>query len=83
MLFRSDSDPLHPREARVVSADYQAKMHEAGTMAFRVVAEADVTADAVPRLGTRGTAQLFGDHVPLAYFVFRRPLTALRQWTGL
>ena len=78
-----DSDPLHPLEADVVSADYQAKLHEAGTMAFRVVAKAETADGKLPRLGTRGTAQLFGDRVSLAYFLFRRPLTSLRQWTGL
>jgi multidrug efflux pump subunit AcrA (membrane-fusion protein) len=78
-----DSDPLNPLEAKIVRADYQAKVREAGTLSFRVVAELTETPSAPPRLGTRGTAQLFGDRVPLAYYIFRRPLTVLRQWTGL
>lgn len=77
-----DSDPLHALEARVVRADYQAKVRETGTLSFRVFAEFENNTGTLPRLGTRGTAQLFGERVPLAYYIFRRPLTALRQWAG-
>jgi hypothetical protein len=78
-----DSDPLRPLEAKVVHADYQAKMQDSGALAFRAVAELDGDAKELPRLGTRGTAQIFGDRVPLIYYLFRRPLTSLRQWSGL
>lgn len=78
-----DSDPLTPLEANVVRADYQAKNQEGGTLAFRVVAGFRSKVENMPRLGTRGTAQLFGKKVPLFYFIFRRPISSLRQWTGL
>ena len=78
-----DSDPLRPLEAKIIRADYQAKIQDAGVLAFRVVAELDGTVKDLPRLGTRGTAQIFGERVPLIYFLFRRPLTSMRQWTGL
>jgi HlyD family secretion protein len=79
-----DSDPLHPLEAVVLRADYQAKMRETGILAFRVTAQLDaVTAAAqLPRLGIRGTAQLYGSDVPLGFAIFRRPIAALRQWAG-
>ena len=38
---------------------------------------------APPQLGVRGTAQVYGPTAPLALYLFRRPLSALRQWTGL
>lgn len=78
-----DSDPLSPLEAKVVRADYQAKPLEGGTLAFRVVAEFDHKQENLPRLGTRGTAQIFGSKVPLIYFFLRRPISFVRQWTGL
>lgn len=78
-----DSDPLNPLEAKIVRADYQAKPQESGILAFRVVAEFQGDAKALPRLGTRGTAQIFGDKVALGFFLFRRPISALRQWIGL
>jgi hypothetical protein len=30
----------------------------------------------------RGTAQVSGDDVSLGLYIFRRPITALRQWVG-
>jgi multidrug efflux pump subunit AcrA (membrane-fusion protein) len=78
-----DSDPLHPLEAVVLRADYQAKTRETGVLAFRVIAQFDAAAAAqLPRLGIRGTAQLYGADVPLGFALFRRPIAALRQWTG-
>jgi HlyD family secretion protein len=79
-----DSDPLNPKEAVVIRADYQAKIRETGLLAFRVIAQFTPSHDAtVPRLGIRGTAQIYGADVPLGFALFRRPIAAFRQWTGL
>lgn len=76
-----DSDPLQAREAKVELADYQARVRPGNIVAFRVVAGL-AGADRPPRLGGRGTAQIYGETVPLFYYLFRRPLSALRQWSG-
>ncbi len=52
-------------------------------LAFRVIADLAATDTPPPRLGARGTAQLFGDRVPLGFYLFRRPISALRQRIGL
>lgn len=78
-----DSDPLRPLAATVVRADYQARPRDNGMMAFRVVAELNDTTIAPPRLGIRGTAQLFGNSVSLGFYLFRRPIAAVRQLTGI
>jgi multidrug efflux pump subunit AcrA (membrane-fusion protein) len=77
-----DSSPLNPLPANVVTSDYHAKPHDGGAVAYRVTARFEDQAQA-PRLGLRGTAQLYGGRVALIYYVFRRPLTAARQWIGL
>lgn len=77
-----DSAPLSPIAARLVRADYQARMRDSQVLSFRLVAEA--TAGTSPiRPGVRGTAQVFSDRVPLAYYLLRRPIAAARQWVGL
>ena len=79
-----DSDPLFPRQAKVEFADYQARIRPGNALAFHVIARLSEDADGdIPRLGARGTAQLYGEKVPLALYLFRRPLSALRQWIGL
>lgn len=78
-----DSDPMRPLAARVVRADYQARQRDNGMMAFRVVAELTEGRSEPPRLGIRGTAQLYGSTVPLVFYLLRRPISALRQWIGM
>ncbi|MBL4731672.1 MAG: efflux RND transporter periplasmic adaptor subunit [Rhizobiaceae bacterium] len=78
-----DSDPVHAHEAKVAFSDYQARVVSGDVLAFRTVARFNKDGTARPRLGGRGTAQIFGDEVPLAFYLFRRPLSALRQWIGL
>lgn len=78
-----DSEPLRPWHAILKRADYKAKVGDNDAMSFRLIAaldESDVRP--LPRLGVRGTAQVAGDQVALGLFLFRRPIAALRQWTG-
>lgn len=78
-----DSKPLAPVEAKLVRASYRAQRTEENALAFHLVAE-PVGANGGPvRLGLRGTAQVFSDTVPLAFYLFRRPLSAARQWIGI
>jgi len=78
-----DSDPLRPLEAELLRGGYQAEKTENDTLAFRLVAVAsDEAAIQGLRIGTRGTAQVYGSKVPLLFYVLRRPITALRQSVG-
>lgn len=78
-----DSDPLRPFAGTVVRSDYKARPGEGDVAAFRVIASLEAAGRTPPRLGVRGTAQISGDDVPLGFFLFRRPIAAARQWTGL
>ena len=75
-----DSEPLRAREARIVSADYLASVRPNNALAFRVIAKLDDAHVSLPRIGARGTAEIYGGKVRLALYLFRRPLSALRQW---
>lgn len=76
-----DSSPLSPVEAKVRTVTFEAQSIENNTMAYRIYAT--LGDQKLTRLGTRGTAQVYGDNVPLAFYVFRRPVAAMRQWLGL
>lgn len=80
-----DSSPLRPLEASVIRADYQARVRGANVLSYRVIASVaeSETSTGLPRIGVRGTAQLYGNKVPLGLYLFRRPISALRQSTGL
>lgn len=75
-----DSDPLHRHSARLQRLAYEAQAVAGGQLAYRLDAEFD---QAPPRIGLRGTAKLYGERGPLALYLLRRPLAALRQTAGL
>jgi multidrug resistance efflux pump len=78
-----DSDPVNPVDAVVKSASYEARQHDNGVLAYQVLAQIPAAKANAIRLGVHGTAQVAADHVPLAFWLFRRPFTAMRQWSGL
>lgn len=75
-----DAQPLWALNATVEQASYQARPTAEGVLAFAVTAKPDGDA---PRIGSRGTAKLYGQWVPLAYSLFRRPIASVRQTLGL
>ncbi len=78
-----DSDPLRSAEATVVRSDYIARVNDGVQLSFRVVAKLEGSRNGTPRLGARGTAQIYGDKVALLFYLLRRPFSTIRQWTGL
>ena len=79
-----NANPLNPLEAIVENASYEAQEVTAGQLAYRVTAKPtqQYSADQT-RIGFRGTAKIYGQRVPLFYYLFRRPLTTARQYLGL
>lgn len=76
------TEPLSPRTGRLIEASYQASLSPDGVAAYRLRARFDEDTG-VPRIGLRGTARISGDWVVLGYYLFRRPLASVREWTGL
>jgi len=76
-----DTDPLSPIDAKIQYAAYEPIRTEEDIPAYRVVAKISEN-QVVPRIGLRGTAKNEGDYVALVFYLFRRPITAVRQWIG-
>ena len=74
--------PERPLQATLTGAAYIPSPRPEGYMAYRVEAAFDAEEE-IPRVGLRGVAKIYGQEVTLAYYLFRRPLTSLRQWSGL
>lgn len=75
------TDPLNPQNARLFEASYQVVINPEGLASYRLRARFDQDA-ALPRIGLRGTARIAGEQVSLGYYLFRRPIAAVRAWTG-
>lgn len=78
-----DADPLNPIETQLVRADFRARPRSGDVVAFRLVAAGPEGEAKINRLGVRGTAQIYGTQVTLGFYLFRRPISAARQWLGL
>jgi len=75
-----NASPLSPVSARVRFQAHAAVQRPDGSYAYRVRASLE---QATPhRVGLKGTAKVYGDWVPLAYWVLRRPLAAARSTLG-
>ncbi|HIJ23817.1 MAG: HlyD family efflux transporter periplasmic adaptor subunit [Gammaproteobacteria bacterium] len=82
-----DTDPLNPLAATVHHASYEPQLGVDKIPSYKVIARFDVETLSVlngrePRIGLRGIAKSYGTEVTLFYYLFRRPITALRQWLG-
>lgn len=77
--------PTAPLPATLVQTSYQAALSPDGIASYRLRARFDALADDDARrvrIGLAGTAKLYGEPAPLGLYLFRRPLAALREFTG-
>ncbi len=78
-----DTSPLTPLSAKTVNAAYEPAPGPDNSPAYLVRAALSAGhANPLPRIGLRGTAKIYGQQVSLFYYLFRRPVTAVRQWLG-
>lgn len=77
-----DTSPLSPKQAEIIRAEYSPRLTQLNTLAYRITAEF-TDKNYYPRIGLKGTAKIYGKKVSLFYYLFRKPITAIRQRLGL
>ncbi len=75
-----DSQPLWSLDGTLQQASFQARMTPENVLAFALTAK---PVGAAPRIGSRGTARVYGQWVPLIYSVLKRPMASARQYFGI
>ena len=75
------TDPLHPIEAKLQQTSYQASMSPENVSSYRLKGAFN-SKNSLPRIGLRGTARISGEWSVLGYYLFRRPISATREWFG-
>ncbi|MFO1368407.1 MAG: biotin/lipoyl-binding protein [Marinagarivorans sp.] len=75
-----NAGPLTTHSAELHTQAYQAEVTPQGVLAYRLKAR---FTGSPPSLGQQGTAKIYGERVPLIYYLLRKPLTAARQTVGL
>jgi len=77
-----DAAPFQPRLASIRSESYHAEPNASQQLVYKIKADLDEE-KFYPRIGARGTAQIYGQTVPLFFFLLRKPISAFRQYFGL
>lgn len=73
--------PLDALSGELIQTSYQASLSPDGIASYRVRGKLGPGQSA--HIGLRGVAKVYGDWKPAIYWLLRRPIGALRQWTGL
>ena len=80
-LFFPNTSPGSPRQVTLNYVSYQAAEPVGDSLAFTLRGNF-TDENEPPRLGTRGTAKVYGSRIPLAAIVMRHPVRMVRQWLG-
>jgi Biotin-lipoyl like/HlyD family secretion protein len=75
------TDPLNPIQAKLQQTSYAASMSPENVSSYRLKGAFDES-KTLPRIGLRGTARISGEWSVLGYYLFRRPISATREWLG-
>lgn len=75
-------EPQKPLKASLKHAGYEAETTPSGIVAFRLKGDFEA-GQKIPRIGLRGSAKIYGKRVPFFYYILRKPLSYIRQLTGL
>lgn len=81
VVFFPNIDPLRSLSGTLRHHGFEATPTPEGLIAYRLLATLDPGA-APPPIGAKGTVKLFGDKVLLAQYLFRRPISWVRQSVG-
>jgi len=74
--------PLSPVDGQLRYLGHEAIQRPDGTYAYRLRATLN-PGEPGGRVGSKGTARVSGQIVPLSYWVFRKPISWLRQFVGI
>ncbi|MDQ6966621.1 MAG: HlyD family efflux transporter periplasmic adaptor subunit, partial [Mariprofundaceae bacterium] len=74
-------EPTRSIKARLSYAAYQAQQDSGGVLAYEMRGEF-LPGEIPPRIGLRGVAKIYGERVPMIYYLLRRPLAVARQTLG-
>ena len=75
--------PLSPLNGQILETSYQSTLSAEGIPSYRLRASVEKDDQALARIGLKGTAKIKAGWSILGYEMFRRPLAALREFTGL
>ena len=74
-------NPIKPLKGKLKRASYQSSLSPEEVLSYQI--SASFEGEEIPRIGLRGTAKIYGSRVTLFYYLFRKPITFVRQLIGV
>jgi len=76
-----DINPIKPLKGKLKRASYQSSLSPEEVLSYQI--SASFEGEEIPRIGLRGTAKIYCSRVTLFYYLFRKPITFVRQLIGV
>lgn len=79
-----DNDPTNSWRAKVKYISYKPELTEENILSYKITADFENINENnyIPSIGLRGTAKIYSNEVTLFFYLFRKPITSIRQWIG-
>jgi multidrug resistance efflux pump len=79
-----DNDPLNTWKGKISKIYYKPELTPQTILSYKIIADfdkIDQNGD-IPKIGLRGTAKIYSEDVTLFFYLFKKPITAIRKWIG-
>jgi len=76
-----DINPIKPLKGKLLRASYEPSLSPEEVLSYKIGVSYE--GEVPPRIGLRGTAKIYGSKVTLFYYLFRKPITFVRQLIGI
>lgn len=79
-----DNDPTNSWNAKIKYISYKPELTEQNILSYKITADFENINENsyIPSIGLRGTAKIYSKNVTLFFYLFRKPITSVRQWIG-
>ncbi|WP_025563567.1 HlyD family efflux transporter periplasmic adaptor subunit [Psychromonas sp. SP041] len=79
-----DNDPLNTWNGKISQIYYEPELTPQSILSYKIIADFDQIDENgyIPKIGLRGTAKIYSDKVTLFFYLFKKPITSIRQWVG-
>lgn len=79
-----DNDPLNSWNGNITHITYKPELTPQGILSYNISANLLNSEDknTTPTIGLRGTAKIYSKKVSLFFYLFKKPITTMRQWIG-
>ena len=77
-----DINPMSSYKGKILRSTYEPELSPEEVLSYKLISSFEGSKD-IPRIGLRGTAKVYGNRTILFYYLFRKPITFIRQLIGI